>query len=358
MIAFVNQVHGRGVAVVAVGRLRRLRAARRRRAGHDAARASPLAVLVADCLPVLLADPAAGSSAPRMPAGAAWPPACCSAPSRRWRRSAPRPADIVAVIGPGVCGRCYEVPAAMRDEVGAVVPGSAATTRARDAGAGPPAGRRRSCSQRSASGRSGVPAICTMEDDRFFSYRRDGVTGRFAGVVMLATVTDRRDRDRGRDRGQPRRLPRPGRRGLRRRRPRPGRAHLVAVTKTFPAADVRLLAELGVTDVGENRDQEAAAKHAECADLPLRWHFVGRLQTQQVPVGRGVRRCRPLGRPDPAGRRAQPRPRSAGPHGQRAGAGLARSPARRRAGAAPHPDEVLALADADRGGAGPARSAA
>jgi len=57
---------------------------------------------------------------------------------------------------------------------------------------------------------------------------------------------------------------------------------LVAVTKTWPAADVRLLAYLGVTDVGENRDQEARPKHDECADLGLRWHFVGRLQRNKV----------------------------------------------------------------------------
>jgi PLP dependent protein len=62
----------------------------------------------------------------------------------------------------------------------------------------------------------------------------------------------------------------------------PGEVTLVAVTKTFPAADIRLLAELGVTDVGENRDQEAAPKHAECVDLPLRWHFVGRLQRNKA----------------------------------------------------------------------------
>jgi PLP dependent protein len=62
----------------------------------------------------------------------------------------------------------------------------------------------------------------------------------------------------------------------------PGEVSLVAVTKTFPAADVRLLAELGVTDVAENRDQEAAAKAAECRDLGLTWHFVGQLQTNKV----------------------------------------------------------------------------
>ena len=60
---------------------------------------------------------------------------------------------------------------------------------------------------------------------------------------------------------------------------------LVVVTKTWPASDVRLLAELGVRDVGENRDQEAQPKAAECADLRslgLHWHFVGQLQTNKA----------------------------------------------------------------------------
>ena len=57
---------------------------------------------------------------------------------------------------------------------------------------------------------------------------------------------------------------------------------LVAVTKTFPASDVRMLADLGVTDVGESRDQEAAEKVRACADLSLRWHFVGRVQTNKA----------------------------------------------------------------------------
>ncbi|MFZ0324657.1 MAG: YggS family pyridoxal phosphate-dependent enzyme [Actinomycetes bacterium] len=57
---------------------------------------------------------------------------------------------------------------------------------------------------------------------------------------------------------------------------------LVVVTKTWPASDVRLLAELGVTEVGENRDQEAAPKAAELADLGLTWHFIGQLQTNKA----------------------------------------------------------------------------
>ncbi|MBT3149709.1 YggS family pyridoxal phosphate-dependent enzyme [Streptomyces sp. CHD11] len=57
---------------------------------------------------------------------------------------------------------------------------------------------------------------------------------------------------------------------------------LVVVTKTYPASDVRILSELGVRHVAENRDQDAAPKAAECADLPLTWHFVGQLQTNKV----------------------------------------------------------------------------
>ena len=57
---------------------------------------------------------------------------------------------------------------------------------------------------------------------------------------------------------------------------------LVVVTKTFPASDVRLLAELGVTDVAENKQQELAAKHDELTELPLRWHFVGQLQSNKA----------------------------------------------------------------------------
>ncbi|MYT70546.1 YggS family pyridoxal phosphate-dependent enzyme [Streptomyces sp. cg28] len=57
---------------------------------------------------------------------------------------------------------------------------------------------------------------------------------------------------------------------------------LIVVTKTYPASDVRILSGLGVRHVAENRDQDAAPKAAECADLPLTWHFVGQLQTNKV----------------------------------------------------------------------------
>ena len=88
---------------------------------------------------------------------------------------------------------------------------------------------------------------------------------------------------------------------------------LIAVTKTYPASDVLLLAGLGVTDVGENRDQEAAPKAAEvaAAGATPRWHFVGQLQRNKcrsvvryadvvhsvdsVRLARGARRGRRAG---------------------------------------------------------------
>lgn len=68
----------------------------------------------------------------------------------------------------------------------------------------------------------------------------------------------------------------------------PDELTLVAITKTFPASDVVLLAGLGVRDVGENRAQEAASKHAEVGTLPigtgLRWHFVGTVQRNKAAL--------------------------------------------------------------------------
>jgi PLP dependent protein len=64
----------------------------------------------------------------------------------------------------------------------------------------------------------------------------------------------------------------------------PDAAGLVAVTKTYPAGDVIRLAALGVTDMGESRDQEAAPKAAEAraAGVTPRWHFIGRLQRNKA----------------------------------------------------------------------------
>lgn len=57
---------------------------------------------------------------------------------------------------------------------------------------------------------------------------------------------------------------------------------LIVVTKTFPATDVRLLHELGVRDVGENRHPDAQRKRDELADLDLAWHFIGQVQSNKA----------------------------------------------------------------------------
>lgn len=175
-VAYMQQVHGADVAVV------------------EAAGTGPtcdaivtttpglaVAVLVADCTPVLLADADAGVVAavhagrPGMLAGVV--PAAIAQMRELGARS------ISATVGPSVCGRCYEVPADMRADAASVAPASVATTwigtPAIDVAAGV-------VEQLAAEGVAveWLPG-CTREDDDLYSYRRDGRTGRLAGVIGL-----------------------------------------------------------------------------------------------------------------------------------------------------------------------------
>jgi YfiH family protein len=143
-----------------------------------------LAVLVADCTPVLLADPLAGvvgaahAGRPGMAAGVV--PATVEA----MRSLGADPARIVAFTGPAVCGDCYEVPEAMRSDVAARVPGSWAVTRQGTPAVDVPGGV---WAQLRAAGINGGRRsdICAMESADHYSYRREGVTGRFAGFVWF-----------------------------------------------------------------------------------------------------------------------------------------------------------------------------
>lgn len=139
-----------------------------------------LAVLVADCTPVLLADPAAGVVAA---VHAGRPGMMARVVDRALDRMADHGAiDPVAVVGPSVCGRCYEVPAELREKAAAVTPESRTVswtgTPAIDVAGGVVA-------QLHARGvpTTWVPG-CTRESDRLFSYRRDKRAGRFAGVIV------------------------------------------------------------------------------------------------------------------------------------------------------------------------------
>ena len=145
----------------------------------------PLSVLVADCMPVLIADQEGGIVAAAHAGRKGLAEGVLQATLDAMVDIGADPARMTAVIGPSICGRCYEVPESMREEVEAVVPGTACETRAGTAGLDLPAGALGVL--RAAGVSATAMGICTAEDDRFYSYRRDGVTGRFAGVVMLST---------------------------------------------------------------------------------------------------------------------------------------------------------------------------
>jgi YfiH family protein len=181
-VVWMNQVHGRAVAVVD------------RPWGEQpvpeadaivTTRADlTLAVLTADCVPVLLADPVAGVVAavhagrPGMVAGVV--PAAIEAMITLGAESG----RINAILGPAVCGKCYEVPDVLRREVAAAVPEAYAETSwgtpAVDVSAGVRAQLAR-CGVRVMDG----PAVCTLESTDHFSYRRERVTGRLASYVWL-----------------------------------------------------------------------------------------------------------------------------------------------------------------------------
>lgn len=143
-----------------------------------------LAVLAADCLPVLFADPVAGVVAVAHAGRRGLVDGVLQAVLRVMVEQGADAARTTATIGPAVCDRCYELPQALVDEVAAAIPGSTSQT-----AAGTPSvtlgGAARSILER-AGVRVLDVGLCTVEQpDRFYSYRRDGVTGRHAGVVVL-----------------------------------------------------------------------------------------------------------------------------------------------------------------------------
>lgn len=91
---------------------------------------------------------------------------------------------LTAVVGPGICGACYEVPPSLAGEVEKAVPGTRCTTRTGTTGLDLTAG---ALSQLAGLGvTASALGGCTLEQpERFFSYRRDGVTGRHGGVVWI-----------------------------------------------------------------------------------------------------------------------------------------------------------------------------
>ncbi|MBG0856039.1 peptidoglycan editing factor PgeF [Streptomyces spinoverrucosus] len=182
-VVWMNQVHGDDVAVVdgpwdSAAPIPSVDAVVTRRRGLA------LAVLTADCVPVLLADPVAGVVAaahagrPGMVAGVV------PAALRAMMELGAEPDRIVARTGPAVCGRCYEVPEAMRAEVAAVEPEAYAETSWGTPAVDVAAGVHAQLTRLGVRDRAQSP-VCTLESGDHFSYRRDRTTGRLAGYVWL-----------------------------------------------------------------------------------------------------------------------------------------------------------------------------
>jgi YfiH family protein len=143
-----------------------------------------LAVLAADCVPVLLADPVAGvvgaAHAGRAGAAAGVLPATVAA----MQALGAQVDALEALLGPAICGGCYEVPAAMRAEVDAQLPGSAVRTRRGTPGLDLRAGLYHQLTELGVARIGGDPR-CTLESAELYSHRRDRRTGRHAAITWL-----------------------------------------------------------------------------------------------------------------------------------------------------------------------------
>lgn len=180
-VVWMEQVHGRSVRVVDEARDEPVPATD---ALVTTRPALAVAALVADCVPVLLGDSIAGVAAVvhagRVGARIGVLPAALAA----MRQVGARPADIEALLGPAVCGWCYEVPERMHVDVGRHLPGSACRTRAGTPGLDLRAGLAEQLAA-AGVGKVGLDPRCTAEDASLFSYRREGVTGRLAAVAVV-----------------------------------------------------------------------------------------------------------------------------------------------------------------------------
>ncbi len=183
-VVWMNQVHGDRVAVVDEPQ----RAAVGGEMGTDAlVTRTPrlaLAVITADCVPVLLADARAGVVAAAHAGRVGAQRGVVARTVEAMLGQGAHAGDISALLGPAVSGRNYEVPAAMADEVEATLPGSRTTTAAGTPGLDLRSGIARQLRD------LGVTAIeidprCTVADPTLFSHRRDAPTGRLAALVWM-----------------------------------------------------------------------------------------------------------------------------------------------------------------------------
>lgn len=173
-LRFMEQVHGTAVQVMEPDTAAPT-------ADAMVSQGLPLAVMVADCVPVVLVGE--GPDGPVLAAVHAGRPGIANAilPAAVRKMRSAGAAGIHAWLGPSICGSCYEVPAGLRAEVAARVPAAWASTSWGTPSLDLPAGAR---SQLEADGVIvDYAGPCTLETDLLFSYRRSSATGRFAGLV-------------------------------------------------------------------------------------------------------------------------------------------------------------------------------
>ncbi|MGW7200379.1 peptidoglycan editing factor PgeF [Streptomyces chryseus] len=181
LVVWMNQVHGRDVAVVdgpwgdEIPSVDAVVTARRGLA---------LAVLTADCTPVLLVDPVAGVAAAAHAGRPGLVAGVVPAAVETMITLGADPSHITARTGPAVCGRCYEVPEGMRAEVARTVPAAWSETSWGTPAVDVTAGVHAQLEALGVRDRHRSP-VCTLESGDHFSYRRDRTTGRLAGYVWL-----------------------------------------------------------------------------------------------------------------------------------------------------------------------------
>lgn len=183
-LVFMEQVHGNAVALVSAP------APTPPVADALVTRTPGLAlvVMVADCVPVLMADAGAGVVAAAHAGRRGVELGVVGAAVRAMQDCGARPDRIQVWLGPAIGGCCYEVPEQMQREVAAVAPaalGTGGRTRAGTASLDLRAGVAGELAALGVS-RVGLTGGCTNDDTDYFSFRRDQVTGRFAGLIWLA----------------------------------------------------------------------------------------------------------------------------------------------------------------------------
>ena len=199
-VHFARQIHGTDVLVIGAEGVEQQRRAPAGPSPSEAAADAlvtdvpgvALGVLVADCVPVLLADPVSGAAGVAHAGRRGLAAGIVQRTVGSLVALGARPEDLRAAVGPAAGGCCYEVPEQLRAEVAAAVEGSSSITTWGTPSLDLPAGAAAVLRDLGVRDVQRLP-LCTVTDRRFYSYRRDGVIGRFAGVVRTRLVSPRQE---------------------------------------------------------------------------------------------------------------------------------------------------------------------